>query len=446
MKKIIVLGAGLSATILIEYLLEQSEAEDWMITVCDFNLDLAQKKVNGHKRGNALYFNAENEEMYAEIIKGADVVVSLLPARYHDKVADTCLSLGINMATASYVSTKIKSMEKVACDKGLTFLNELGVDPGIDHMSAMRIIENIREKGGELTSFYSYTGGLIAADSDNNPWNYKFTWNPRNVVLAGQGVSQLKRNHKYKYIPYHKLFDRVFRMNILEFGEFEVYPNRDSLKYRKIYGLEKIPTMFRGTVRRPGFCEAWNVFVQLGCTDDTYTLEDSANMTYREFINTFLRYQVITPVEQKLCDYLDLDPEGEVMKKLEWLGIFENKPIGLDNATPAQILQKILEEKWNLSPDDNDMIVMQHEFEYKLDNILYQATSSMGYIGEGAERTAMAVTVGTPLAIAVKLLLTGKITSKGILVPTIKELYEPILDELEAYGIHFVDKDEILDN
>ena len=311
-------------------------------------------------------------------------------------------------------------------------------------MSAMQVIDRIRANGGKLTAFYSFTGGLVAPESDDNPWNYKFTWNPRNVVLAGQGVSQYIINGRYKYIPYNKLFARIMPRTVLDFGEFEVYPNRDSLKYRKIYDLEDISTMLRGTMRRPGYCEAWDVFVQLGCTDDTYTMENSEKMTYRDFINTFLRYDLVKPVEDKLCEYLNLDPDGDIMKKLTWLGIFENKPVLLRNATPAQILQQLLESKLSLNKDDKDMIVMQHEFEYEIDNQLHKITSAMGFIGKDTVHTAMAVTVGTPLAIAVKLLLTGKISSKGVIIPTKPELYEPILAELEECGIKFIEKEELL--
>ncbi|MBZ0244024.1 MAG: hypothetical protein K8F24_12460, partial [Bacteroidales bacterium] len=265
--------------------------------------------------------------------------------------------------------------------------------------------------------------------------------NPRNVVLAGQGVSQFIKNGRYKYIPYHKLFDRILEREVPGFGEFEIYPNRDSLKYRKIYKLDGIQSMYRGTMRRPGFAKAWNVFVQLGCTDDSYTLEGSETMTYKDFINTFLRYDLKKSVEDKLVDYLGLEPEGEVIQKLRWLGIFDDTVIGLPHATPAQILQKILMEKWALNPLDKDMIVMQHEFEYELNDKKYQITSSMAFIGKDTVDTAMAFTVGTPLAIAVKLLLSGKIKDKGVLIHTQPEFYNPILKELKEYGLNFVEKE-----
>jgi saccharopine dehydrogenase (NADP+, L-glutamate forming) len=444
MKRILILGAGLSATSLIDYLISKSEIYDWKIRLGDLDADLAIRKIMNHPNAEAFRFDINDTDKIESVVKGMDIVVSMLPARFHDLIADECLKQGINMATASYVSPFLRQKEEEIINKGLTFLNELGVDPGIDHMSAMQVIDRIRANGGKLTAFYSFTGGLVAPESDDNPWNYKFTWNPRNVVLAGQGVSQYIINGRYKYIPYNKLFARIMPRTVLDFGEFEVYPNRDSLKYRKIYDLEDISTMLRGTMRRPGYCEAWDVFVQLGCTDDTYTMENSEKMTYRDFINTFLRYDLVKPVEDKLCEYLNLDPDGDIMKKLTWLGIFENKPVLLRNATPAQILQQLLESKLSLNKDDKDMIVMQHEFEYEIDNQLHKITSAMGFIGKDTVHTAMAVTVGTPLAIAVKLLLTGKISSKGVIIPTKPELYEPILAELEECGIKFIEKEELL--
>jgi saccharopine dehydrogenase-like NADP-dependent oxidoreductase len=444
MKRIILLGSGLSATNLIKYLLNHADQYDWHLAIGDLNTELARKKVKGHPRASVFQFDIFDDALLKTTVGGADVVISFLPAAFHPKVAAACLEARVHMVTASYVSKEIKAMDEEIRAAGLLFLNELGVDPGIDHMSAMKVIDSIRSKGGQMTSFKSSTGGLIAPESDNNPWHYKFTWNPRNVVLAGQGISQFIRNGKYKYIPYHKLFDRLLYTNVLNYGEFEIYPNRDSLKYRETYGLHDISTMFRGTMRRPGYCEAWNVFVQLGLTDDSYTLENSMQMTYREFINVYLRYDPEKPVEEKLCEYLGLDPEGEIMKNLTWLGIFENREIAIPNATPAQILQTLLEEKWALEPDDKDMIVMQHEFEYVLDGNPHQITSSMAIIGKNQEETAMSITVGTPVAIAVKLLLTGRLNLTGVHIPVIPELYEPILKELEQHGISFIETEEAL--
>ena len=243
-------------------------------------------------------------------------------------------------------------------------MNECGVDPGIDHMSAMQMIHGIQAGGGELLAFESSTGGLVAPGFENNPWQYKFTWNPRNVVLAGKEGARFLHNGKFKYIPYHKVFSRIETIQVPKLGAFEVYGNRDSLTYRETYGLHNLQTMFRGTIRRPGYCEAWDIFVQLGATDDTYVMEDTENMTYRNFINSFMAYQIDIPIEKKLARYLNIDEDSKMMDRLRWLGIFEDRKIGVSGLTPAKILQKILEEKWSLDPNDKDMIVMQHQVDF----------------------------------------------------------------------------------
>jgi len=440
MKKILILGAGLSTSSLIKYLLDNSQEHDWKITLADYNEDLAKRKIAKHPNGKAIRFDIHNEEQrYAEVA-AADIVISMLPASMHHLVAKACLQFKKNMVTASYVSAEVKNMNAEVEKAGLTFLNEIGVDPGIDHMSAMLIIDRIKEGGGQLTDFHSYTGGLVAPKYDNNPWNYKFTWNPRNVVLAGQGTAQFIRNGQYKYIPYHKLFSRIQRANVLSYGEFEVYPNRDSLKYRSTYGLDNIPTMFRGTMRRPGFARAWNVFVQLGATDDTYTLENSEHMTYRDFVNTFLRYERSVSVETKLAKYLGINEDSEIMYKLRWLGIFKRDKIGLKNATPAQILQNLLEKKWLLDEGDKDMIVMQHRFKYNINNAAREIISSLVVEGTDTVHTAMSKTVGIPVGIATKLILNGIINTKGVVIPTKRDIYLPVLTELEDYEIKFIEE------
>lgn len=446
MKQILLLGAGLSTTSLIHYLLKHAEKENWYLKAGDLNLNLIHKKVNDHPRGMAVPFDICNLPQYESLIQEADVVISMLPARFHPLVAEACLKHRKTMLTASYVSEEIKKLDTALKENNLLFINELGVDPGIDHMSAMKIIDEIRAKGGIIRSFKSRTGGLVAPEFDNNPWNYKFTWNPRNVVLAGQGTSMFIRNGSYKYIPYHKLFSRLETTTIQDVGEFEIYPNRDSLKYRHTYDLCDLPTMVRGTMRRPGFCEAWDVFVQLGITDDSFTLEDSEHMTYRQFINSFLKYDPITPVEEKLPKYVNIDPNGAIMKKIEWLGLFEDEPIGLKEATPAQILQKKLEEKWGLDPQDKDMIVMEHVLEWELNNRKYETRSSLVVRGINQEETAMSITVGTPVAIATKLILNGTIKRTGVQIPVKPDMYLPILEELEQLGIRFIEETRQLGN
>ena len=441
MKKILIIGSGRSSSTLIRYLEENSQKYSWEITVGDLELQSIQGKVSPSTR--AITFDVFNEQQLNAEVQHTDIVVSMLPARFHPVVAMTCLKYMKSMLTASYVSQEISEMETRVKSQGILFLNEMGVDPGIDHMSAMRVINRIREQGHELLCFETFTGGLIAPESDNNPWHYKITWNPRNVVLAGQGgPACFIQEGTLKYIPYHRLFRRTEVIDIEGYGKFEGYANRDSLKYIQKYNLQDVPTVFRGTLRRPGFCRAWDVFVQLGATDDSFTLANTEEMTYKEFINSFLYYSHEDPVKTKLYQYMHIDQDSDVREKLEWLGIFENTKIGLNNATPAQILEHILCKKWVLEAGDKDMLVMWHKFIYRQKGIEKPTlmTSSMGVIGDDQVNTAMAKTVGLPLGIAVKMVLTGQIKLNGILIPTIKEIYEPVLNELEQYGVKFVEK------
>lgn len=440
MQRILVVGAGRSASTLIQYLLDHSEANDWQVIVGDYDLSLAEQKVENHPNGKAIRFDVFDEEQRNDGIRNADIVVSMLPASMHILLAEDCVFQGKNMVTASYVSEEIAALHDKAAEKGVLLLNEIGLDPGIDHMSAKKVIDEIHAVGGDIHTFKSFCGGLVAPQYDTNPWNYKFTWNPRNVVLAGQGTAQFIRNGQYKYIPYQNLYSRTETMSVLEAGAFEGYANRDSLGYREAYDLAKIPTIFRGTLRRPGYCEAWNVFVQLGMTDDTYQVSGLSNMTWRDFINSFLVFDEVKTVEEKLQSHLSLS--DEVMSKLKWLGVFEKESVGLENATPAQVLQKLLESKWSLEEEDKDMIVMQHQFHYQLKGEEKCLHSSLVLEGKDQIHTAMSMTVGLPVAIATKLILQGKIQLSGVQIPVMKEVYKPVLEELKSFGIDFVEEEK----
>lgn len=444
MKNILVLGAGLSSSSLIKYLLDNAEECDWQITLGDISAELAAKKIDKHPRGRAIEFDVKNERQRNDEITKSDVVISMLPASMHYLVAKNCVAVGRHMVTASYVSDEIRRLDEEAKRQGVLLLNEIGVDPGIDHMSAMELIDRVKNTGGKVKVFESNTGGLVAPEHDNNPWNYKFTWNPRNVVVAGQGVSRFLHNGRIKYIPYHKIFRRIEVIDVLDVGSFEVYANRDSLKYRELYGIEEIETLFRGTMRRPGYSKAWDVFVQLGMTEDTYTIEDSETMTYRDFVNSYLAYEKNVPLEQKLCAYLGLEEDSEEMSKLKWSGIFSSKKIGLKDATPAEILLSLLEPKWQLEPEDKDMIVMQHILRYEFDDLQKEIKSSLVVKGRDRVHTAMAITVGLPVAIATKLLLLGQIKSRGVVIPVEEEIYQPVMTELKEYGVEFVEEERIL--
>lgn len=439
MKNILIIGAGRSSSSLIKYLLDKSDEEDLFLTIGDVDIKTATYLINKHPNAKAVVLDVFNDKQRREYVNNADIVVSMLPARYHIEVARDCLEFGKNMVTASYISDEMLNLDTRVKAKGLVFMNEIGVDPGIDHMSAMQVIDRIREKGGKMLLFESFTGGLVAPESDTNLWNYKFTWNPRNVVVAGQGgAAEFIQEGKYKYIPYHRLFRRTEFLNVEGYGRFEGYANRNSLKYREVYGLEDVLTIYRGTIRRVGFSKAWNMFVQLGMTDDSYRLQDTETMSYRDFVNLFLPYSPTDSVELKMRHNLNIDQDDVMWDKLVELDIFNpSKKIGLKNATPAECLQKILMDKWTLEPQDKDMIVMYHKFGYELNGKRQQIDSNMVILGDDQVFTAMAKTVGLPVAIATLKILNGEITTPGVQLPITKEVYEPILKELEEFGIVF---------
>jgi saccharopine dehydrogenase-like NADP-dependent oxidoreductase len=434
MKQILILGAGRSSSSLIAYLLDQAARNHWKVLVGDNDIAAAQQKVGKHPNGEAVRFNIE--ESADDLFAASEVVVSLLPPPFHPIVALRCLQYRKHLLTASYVSDEMKGFDEEAKAKGLVFVNECGLDPGIDHMSAMQVIDRIHSEGGKLTSFESFTGGLIAPDTDpHNPWRYKFTWNPRNVVMAGQGTAKFLQNGKYKYLPYQRLFTETTSVHVPGLGHYEGYANRDSLKYIDTYGLKDIHTMLRGTLRNKGFCNAWNVFVQLGCCDDTFEMEGVEQMTHAEFLNSFLGgNDPSKTVKEKLVLYTNLI-KGQEMEFLNWSGFFSDEPIGLRKGTPAQILEHILNKKWKLNAEDKDQIVMWHRFVFQQGNKQREIQASLVATGSDAVYTAMAKTVGLPLGIATKLILQGRISARGVVIPTSSEMYNPILQELKELGI-----------
>ena len=440
MRNILVIGAGRSAVTLIKYLLDNSRENSWFVTVADFSKNLAEHAVAGHINGSAISFNVMDDNQRVFEISNADIIISMLPAAMHIMVAKDCVRLKKDLVTASYVSEDIAMLDDSAKKAGVLLLNEMGVDPGIDHMSAMEVIDNIKDRGGVLTSFKSFCGGLVHPDYDNNPWRYKFTWNPRNVVLAGQGISRYVQNGLHKYLTYNKLFERTDIIHILDAGEFEGYANRDSLVYKEAYGIEDIPTIYRGTLRRKGYAEAWNVFVQLGITNDSFKIKESALISNREFLNMFLPYMDDVSVEEKLCKQFNLTLDSTIFKKIAWLGIFEDTVLGVKDASPAQFLEAILKQKWTLGSEDKDMLVMQHQFKFLLDEKNHSINSSLLVFGEDSRYTAMAKTVGLPVAIAAKLILNGEINTKGVRIPVSKDIYVPVLRELKDNGIDFIEE------
>jgi|SRR6185436_11682238 len=446
MRNILVLGAGLSSSALIKYLLDHSQEEDWNVTVADFSSDAAKAKTKNHPRSKAVSLDVKNESQRAEEIKRADIIISLLPPGLHFLAAMDCIRFKKNLITASYVSDQIKKLENDAVNGGILLLNEMGLDPGIDHMSAMQIIHFLKSENAELLSFKSYTGGLVAPEFNDNPWGYKFTWNPRNVILAGQGTAKFIRDGKYRYIPYSRLFKQIEIIEVEGLGIFDGYANRDSLAYRYHYDIENIPTLLRGTLRNHGFCEAWNVFIQLGLTDDSFVIENAVELTYSQFVEAFIPTTIEgKDLKSKVAAFYDVEADGEVMKKIEWTGIFDDVKINLENVTPAQILQDLLQRKWVLKQGDKDMIIMQHEFIFRGQKAedggqKKKIISSLVVKGDNAEFTAMAKTVGLPMGIAAKLILNGKIKLTGVKIPVMKEIYEPVLSELKSLGIIFSEK------
>lgn len=438
MNSILIIGAGRSASVLINYVLKLAKERNWQVTVADANLELAQQKIAAFPHARAAWLDVMKVNDRRDLIGRADVVVSLLPAHLHLEVAHDCIRLNKHLITASYVSKEMYRLGDEARDRELIFMGEMGLDPGIDHMSAKQKIDEIQAKGGKLKSFHSYTGGLIAPESDDNPWHYKFTWNPRNVVLAGQGTAQYLENGKYKFIPYNRLFEQAYPVDIPGMGEYEVYANRDSLLYREVYGLKDIPTIYRGTLRHKGYSEAWNALIRLGLTDGSYPILDADKMTYHELMEAYLGNTEYTgSVKDRVAQMLGVANDSDVMEKLNWLGLFRKKRINMAHSTPALILENLLLDKWKLKPDDKDMIIMQHEFVYALDGKDHKEISTMVIKGQDSVNTAMAQLVGLPLGIFVKLVMEGRIKSTGVQIPVMKEVYEPVLHELKDFGIEF---------
>jgi saccharopine dehydrogenase-like NADP-dependent oxidoreductase len=440
MTKILVIGAGRSTVSLIDYLLKNSTTYDWRITVADVDIKLAQDKVLGQANGSAISFDIKNEEKRRAVIADHDFIISMLPAFMHGDVARDCVEFGKHMATASYVSADMLALDKEAKSKNILLLNECGLDPGIDHASAMKLIDEIKHQGGEIVSFKSYCGGLVAPESNDNPWGYKFSWNPRNVILAGQGTAQYLSDGELKFLPYNRLYSETNVIEMAGYGKFDAYANRDSIGYIDSYGLNNIKTMIRGTLRQHGYCKAWNVFVKLGLTDDSSKITHANKLTYSSLLASFLPPDK-ADLKERLKSFVGSTWDAEIEKKMDYLELFSNKKIELPEGTPAQLLQALLEEKWKLKPNDKDMIVMQHEFEYSLPGRSNQKlNSSLVVLGKDQNHTGMALTVGLPLAINVKNFLTKQFNLTGVQIPTKKEIYLPLLKELEENKIIFTEK------
>lgn len=431
MKHILVFGAGKSATCLIDYLKKETATHQWTLTVVDGNLELASSKIAGAPQARAVSINVEHDEARTPLVQSADIVISLLPPALHYLVAKDCLALGKNLLTASYVDEKIGALKNEIAAKGLLFLCEMGLDPGIDHMSAMQLIAAIRAKGGNIQSFKSHCGGLVAPESDDNPWHYKISWNPRNVVMAGKAGAIYKDNNQTVEVNYHDLFNPQNKVEIPDLGALAWYANRDSLSYIPVYGLETATTFLRTTLRYPAFSSGWKQIIELKLTDETvqYNTDGlSLRDFYQQHFEKFALKEAVAAI----------DPASLFLQQLQFFGLEDsNTLINKGPCSAADVMQFVLEQKLVLKPQDKDMIVMLHELDYEINGTQHTASSCLLVKGEDQLRTAMAKTVGLPLGIAAKLILQGKITLTGLHIPILPEIYTPVLAELEEHGVKF---------
>ncbi len=430
MKQVLVLGAGKSSGVLIDYLLQSGNKLNFKTAVADASIQSAEAAVIHSPNGVAIELNAKNDTQLSELIAGSEVVVSMLPPAFHANVGKHCIQHRKHLVTPSYISPAMQLLNEDAQKHNLIFLNEMGLDPGIDHMSACDIIEAIQAEGGKIISFKSHCGGLVAKESDNNPWHYKISWNPRNVVLAGQGEQPIQwlENREVKQLGYTDLF-RSFSLIQSGNGEvFESYPNRDSLGYMDVYGLKNVKTFYRGTLRYEGFCQAWQTLVSWGYTDDNKHY-DLQHHTFESFI------KLLTGISK--VSELQLQTNKASFLAIEWLGLFENKAIPLNTGTAAMVLQQVLEQKLAMNENDKDRVVMLHEFVYlNAAGIEKKQTAILDITGE-AKKTAMAKTVGMPIALAVEMLLKNELRLSGVIKPTHPSIYKPVVEKLAQYGIMF---------
>lgn len=443
MKNILLLGAGRTAFFLVKYLLNACEAHNWHLTVGDYNLDNIDDIAPDHPKLTKIKFDVSDTELAAQSVGGSDIVISLLPAQYHIVVGKICLELNKDFLSASYVSDDFKALAGEVEKKGLLFLKETGLDPGIDHMSAMRLLNDIRGRGGQIQKFYSYTGGLMSPRHIENPWEYKFTWNPMFVVTAGRDGGMYLRDGHIKRIPYHRLFKEIDELHMPGYGVFDAYYNRNSLKYIKEYELNDVDTVVRYTLRRQGFCEAWHPLVALGLTDNIHEFDFDQPLTNRQFLDLFIRMGEGS-LEERVSRAINQPIDSDVFAKLKWIGLFDEREIPISTGTSASFLKEVLASKWKMEANEKDMIYMAHVCYYELNGKTFKHKSYLAVEGENRSETAMAKTVGLPLAIAAKQRLLGEISLTGLHIPTRKELYEPILNELSQHGIGFEEIEEVV--
>jgi saccharopine dehydrogenase (NADP+, L-glutamate forming) len=427
---ILIIGAGKSATVLIQYLQQKAVENDWYILLVDGDETIAKNKWNNAPNGTALGIDIENDLDRQNLVQNADIVVSMLPAQLHFLVAKDCLQFKKPLFTASYVDDNMRSIAAEIESKQLLFLCEMGLDPGIDHMSAMAIIDEIHEKGGKIASFKSHCGGLVAPESDDNPWHYKISWNPRNIILAGKAGAIYLEDGATVTKHYSEIFDKTPVVDLPGIGHLAYYPNRNSLSYIETYHLHGVKDFVRTTLRYPAFCIGWNAIVQLNLTDET-VIELAPNTTVQNWFETHIQQNGLEQILEKFTQDL------AIKAQLEFIGLYELTIIPTEFNSNASILQWLLEAKWKLEATDKDLVVMMHEIEYSIGNRQFKLDSSLVLTGEDAINTAMATTVGLPLAMGVCAYLKGEIKMTGLHIPIDARIYQPILKSLAEEGIVF---------
>jgi len=438
MKKVLILGAGLVAKPLVRYLLDQP---DFLVEVASRTVSKAVKLIDNHPHGTAKELNLKNEESLKNEISKADLVISMVPYTFHHKVAEYCINYKKNMVTTSYVSEVMKNLDAEAKKAGILILNEVGLDPGIDHMEAMRIIHEIKESGGEILGFISYCGGLPAPEANTNPFGYKFSWSPIGVLLAGKNSAQYLKDGQQVFIPSENLFENYSIINIEELGDFEGYPNRNSLPYIQLYGIQSTKTMLRGTLRNKGWCSTIKKVVDIGLLDEEE--KDWTGLTYKEFIRKLMKNPAEKDIKKALSDYLNIEEDSDIIKRFEWLGLLSEDSLPLTKGSALDILGARMLEKLQYGEGERDMIVLQHQFEASYPGGKKEKiTSTLIDFGIPHGDTSMARTVGLPAAISTRLILEEEIKMTGVHIPVITEIYAPILKELKEMGIIFKERKE----
>ncbi|MFO8067246.1 MAG: saccharopine dehydrogenase C-terminal domain-containing protein [Bacteroidales bacterium] len=435
MKKVLILGAGMVVKPIVTHLLENG----YFVTVATRTKAKAVDMIGDFENGNAVEWTIEDEDTLDKMIKEHDLTVSLLPWAYHIMVAEHCIKHKKDMVTTSYVKPGMKALDQAAKDAGIIILNELGLDPGIDHMSAMRIIDHVHNKGGKIEEFYSVCGALPAPEVADNPFKYKFSWSPKGVIMAGNNDGNYLRHGKKVYVPTEDLFKNPLSVNFPEVGKLEIYPNRDSIPYIELYGIPETKTMMRGTFRHPGWCESIDAMKALKLlTSDKY---DFSGKTYADMLAMLIGESDSSNIKEKVAKYLKLSADAYAIKAIEWLGLFEDKPMNRETDTPFEIVSDMMIEKMELGQNERDMVVMQHVFLASYpDGKKEVIKSSMLDFGTLATDTAVARTVALPAAVGVEMILAGEISVKGVHIPVISEIYNPILDSLEKMDIKMVEE------